>query len=142
MRSVNTFCTATVLLALVMTAIHYAFLHWRSRSIQHATAANDDQPEDVMDPSDYAASVLPDQVKAHGDWIESARAAARKLASERGEISSDDIWDIAPPPAGVDPRVLGAIFSDKTLWERTRYTKSSRKVNHGRVIACWKLRAA
>lgn len=141
MRSVNTYFTVVVLIALVMTAIHYAFLRWRSVSMQ-PTAANDDTPEDVMDPSDYAAAVLPDQEKAHGDWIKNARAAARKLASERGEISSDDIWDIAPPPAGVDPRVLGSIFSDKTLWERTGYAKSERKVNHGRPIARWKLRVA
>ncbi len=142
MRAVNTFCTAALLLALAMTAIHYAFLHWRSRSIQPATAANDDQPEDVMDPSDYAASVLPDQEKAHGDWIERARKAARDLASTRGEISSDDIWDIAPPPAGVDPRVIGAVFSDKTMWQRLRYDKSTRKINHGRPVSVWTLRAA
>ena len=129
MRAVNTYFTIVV-------------LYWRSRSIQPATAANDDQIEDVMDPSDYAAAVLPDQVKAHGDWIEKARKAARDLASVRGEISSDDIWDIAPPPAGADPRVLGVIFSDRTLWEKTRYVKSERKVNHGRPIAVWRLRAA
>lgn len=142
MRTINTFCTIVVLTALAMTAIHYAVLHWRSRSIQHAPAANDDDPGEIMESSDYAAAVLPDQEKAHGDWIERARKAARDLAAVRGEISSDDIWDVAPPPAGVDPRVLGAIFSDKTMWERTRYVKSERKVNHGRPIACWKLRAA
>lgn len=144
MRAVNTFCTVAIILALLMTAIRYAVLHYMRRPFQHVLPANDDIPEDemTMESTDYAAAVLPDHEKAHGDWIERAREAARRLAAERGQISSDDIWDVAPPPPGVDPRVLGAVFSDKTIWERTGYVKSARKVNHGRPVAVWKLRAA
>lgn len=157
MTQVHAFAVHTIVLAFVMTTAHYAVV-WIINRRRAATGAErqsvpalEHVPWDVIDggilmpldaPSDYRNSVLPDQEAAHEGWIEKARVEARRIAKERGCLTSDDIWDVCPPPPGVDPRVMGAIFADKTLWERTGYTKSSRKINHGRVVAQWKLREA
>lgn len=94
------------------------------------------------DPTDYRIAVLPEQEEAHAAWIEKARAAARELAGKLGTITSDHIWEACPPPGGTDPRVLGAVFSDRAVWEKVGYVKSGRKINHGRPVAEWRLREA
>ena len=153
MRAVNTFCTVTLLLASVMVAIHYAVIAIRHhlRMARHGVPALEYQSWEVIEggrmmpldaPTDYRNAVMPDQEQAHADWIETARQTAQSIARRVGQITSDDIWDACPPPAGVDPRVMGAVFADKTLWERVGYVKSARKINHGRPVAAWKLRVA
>jgi len=88
----------------------------------------------------YDNNVLKLHGEGHADWIEKARAAARKFATENGVVTSDDIWEICPPPMNSDPRVMGAVFKPRGDWERVDYRPSWRKANHGRPVAIWRLR--
>jgi hypothetical protein len=152
MRAVNTFCTVTLILAAIMTAIHYAViaLRHRMRASRHGVPVFEHQSWNVIEggqimsldaPTDYRNAVLPDQEKAQHEWISLARQTAERLARQNGQITSDDIWDVCPPPVGADPRVMGAVFADKTIWQRVGYVKSARKINHGRPVTAWTLRA-
>lgn len=76
---------------------------------------------------------------AHAAWIDKARYHAREIALKRGFVTSDDIWDICPPPNTIDSRVMGAVFS-KHEFEQVGYVKSRRAICHKRPIGTWVLR--
>lgn len=92
--------------------------------------------------ADYRDVILPEQEAKYSEWIAQARAAAVSIARAKGSVTSDDLWEACPPPAGVDPRVMAAAFHPRTTWELARYVKSRRRVNHGRTVAEWRLRDA
>ena len=69
------------------------------------------------------------------DYLAEARLAAESLANERGVITVNDVREVCPPPDGIDPRVMGAIFRSKA-WEKVGYISSSRA--HMRPIAQFK----
>jgi hypothetical protein len=49
--------------------------------------------------------------KARADYLVDARRHAELLWKKlRRPISVDDVRAVCPPPAGIDPRVMGAIF--------------------------------
>ena len=67
------------------------------------------------------------------EYLAQARYAANKLySSGKKELTVNDIREICPPPASVDPRVMGAIFSRK-IWKVISYRPSKRA--HMRPIA-------
>lgn len=92
-------------------------------------------------PHHYDNNVLEVHEEGHAAWIEKARAAARSFAIAHGVVTSDDIWEICPPPKGADPRVLGAVFKPRSDWERVDYRPSIRRQSHGRPVAMWVLRS-
>lgn len=73
------------------------------------------------------------------DFLVNARAAARKICSERGTCTVDEVRAVCPPPSGIDPRVMGAVFHRKEF-EKVGYLSSDRKTCHARPIARFKLR--
>lgn len=73
------------------------------------------------------------------DWIDEARALAVQIATERGRVSSDDIWERLPPPETVDPRVMGAVFH-RSRFKRVGFAISKRPACHSRPIAVWALK--
>ena len=76
------------------------------------------------------------------DYLAKARNVAFLLYRERGSpITVDDVREIAPPPADLDPRVMGAIFRSPD-WKRIGYVQSRRKECHHRLIAEFVLRSA
>lgn len=96
----------------------------------------------MMDAGEYAKSVLPDQEEKNIYYLDKARAAAIKLAQAKGTITIDDVWDVCPPPSGIDPRILGGVFRrvEGFRWEGVGYQKSRRSAsNHGRPVAIWSL---
>lgn len=76
---------------------------------------------------------------AHAEWIAEARQLAREIAIRKGCVTSDDIWDACPPPATIDSRVMGAVFS-RHEFEQTGYVKSRRPICHKRPIGTWVLK--
>lgn len=68
---------------------------------------------------------------------------ALRLARERGTITSDDVWDAHPIPAGIEPRIMAAAFKPRTLWRKTGvYVPTRRPSANRRPIPCWQLRDA
>lgn len=76
---------------------------------------------------------------ARGEWLDRARAMARQIAIKRGVVTSDDLWKACPPPAEVDPRVMGAVFQ-KEEFTQVGYVKSKRTACHKRPIGQWVLK--
>ncbi len=74
---------------------------------------------------------------AHAEWMNLARAEARRLA-QSGPVTVDDVRKVCPPPETADPRIMGAIFRTKE-WVATGYRKSTRNTCHKRPIAVFEL---
>lgn len=73
-------------------------------------------------------------------YLAKARAAAEKLYRARGTpISVDDVRVLVPPPANLDPRIMGAIFQ-RSVWRQAGYVASVRDTCHHRPIAAFELR--
>lgn len=92
-------------------------------------------------PDLFSTAVQPLFEEHRGDWLAEARAVARHLAGVRGEITIDDVREVCPPPAGVDPRVCGAVFRTDEF-EGGGYVNSSRSVNHHRPVRLFHLRGS
>ena len=69
------------------------------------------------------------------EYLTEARLAAESLANERGVVTVNDVREVCPPPANIDPRVMGAIFMAK-CWQKVGYMSSSRA--HMRPIAMFR----
>lgn len=88
----------------------------------------------------YEQVVLPLQEAAHGRWIDHARDIALRLGQGGRSLTVDMIRAECPPPADIDPRVMGSIFTRK-LWESCGYIPGGRQESHGRPICVFKLKA-
>jgi hypothetical protein len=77
----------------------------------------------------------------HREWIARARAAARRIAREKGQVTINDVRACCPPPQDADPRIMGAVFS-RTEFVRVGFAVSYRKPCHGRHIGVFRLRRA
>ncbi|PPC84760.1 MAG: hypothetical protein CTY35_00115 [Methylotenera sp.] len=74
-------------------------------------------------------------------YIAMARKSAIEIASARADrsVTIDDVRELCPPPDDIDPRVMGAIFTEKGVWESMGYVKSTRKTCHHRPIQRFQL---
>ena len=72
-------------------------------------------------------------------WLASARAAARRIAREKGTVTIAEVRECCPPPADVDPRVMGAVMQPREF-QLIKFVESRRKACHGRHIGLFKLR--
>lgn len=70
-------------------------------------------------------------------WIETARAAARQIATEKGSVTIDQVREVCPPPDDVDSRIMGNVF--KSGFVRVGYKNSDRREGHGRAICIFEL---
>lgn len=77
----------------------------------------------------------------NSEWLEEARSVAIGLGRDGRVVTVDDVRERCPPPAGCDPRIMGAVMPRKD-WERLGYVQSSRGINHHRPIAQFRLRTA
>jgi hypothetical protein len=73
------------------------------------------------------------------DYLSEARDAARKLLSERESITIDHVREVCPPPKGIDPRVMGAVFKHADFEPTGEYVQSGRNTCHRRPIMRFKL---
>lgn len=115
----------------------------RRQEIAHARLVQEElrhvmvpaQPLMLMPP---VASEMPKYDAAAGDrWVAEARDAAIAIANVTGEVTADHVWEVCPPPAGVDGRLMSIVFS-KSEWEIGAYVHSSRGRNSARQIAVWR----
>lgn len=71
-------------------------------------------------------------------WLATARGVAARLYGQLGRpITVDDLRAECPPPGGVDPRVMGAVFATPG-WTPVGFTNSRRRACHGRPIRQFK----
>lgn len=73
------------------------------------------------------------------NWLEMARAHARRIAHDKGEVTIDDVRAHCPPPEDCDPRIMGSVFLARDF-ERVDFRASARAACHGRPIGVFKLR--
>lgn len=73
------------------------------------------------------------------DWLARAREAARCLGATGRTVTVDDVRAVCPPPDGIDPRVMGAVFRNKD-WECLGYERSTRATCHNRPVGVFRLR--
>lgn len=79
--------------------------------------------------------------KRYPELASRLRATARRLALEKGEITSDDVWDALPIPPGVEPRIMAAAFKPRKDWMKTGvYVPTRRPSANKRPIPRWRLR--
>lgn len=78
--------------------------------------------------------------EARMEYLAHARSVAESYARMGdGTCTVDDVRRVLPPPEGMDPRVMGAVFTRKD-WELVGYKSSHRRECHGRPIARFRLR--
>ena len=90
----------------------------------------------------FEQKVLPLFEISREEWLKQARAAALKIGMQAGYATIDMVRAECPPPAGVDPRVMGAVFQTgkRGPWEACGYHRSFRKACHGRPVAKFRLK--
>lgn len=94
-----------------------------------------------MKPSLFEQQILPLFELSRADWLLEARQVARQLGKTGKEVTIDDVRQLCPPPAGVDPRVNGAVFK-RPEWELIRHQPSVRATCHHRLVAVFRWRGA
>ena len=67
------------------------------------------------------------------EYVEKARSWAVAYCKQRGSVTTDDLHKFCPPPAGIDPRVLGAIMRPP-VFRATEFINSRRPEAHHRPI--------
>lgn len=74
-------------------------------------------------------------------WIARARAAMLELCLDRNgqPVSSDDVWDLCPPPADCHPSVMGPVFRGG-LFQKVGWKASKRPSAHARMISIYTIK--
>jgi hypothetical protein len=93
----------------------------------------------MTQPSLFDAEVLPRFEALRAEWLEEARAIARRLGADGSTLTVDDVRRLCPPPQGIDPRVMGALFT-KSEWVCVGYRRSSRGICHNRPVGVFRLK--
>lgn len=88
----------------------------------------------------FERTVLPWFEESRADWLANAREVALQLGEWFPEVTIDDVRILCPPPANVDPRVMGAVFLRKH-WELLRHERSNRAACHNRPVGVFRRRA-
>ena len=92
----------------------------------------------VDDQFKFENVALPLLEMAYEDWIELARETAITVSRTKGQVTSDDVWELCPPPPHVNPKAMGALYHPRKNWTQIGFQKSSRNSSHGRTIGVWK----
>jgi len=87
----------------------------------------------------FETEVLPRFEAKRAEWLEEARAVARRLGADGALVTVNDVRRLCPLPPGIDPRVMGAVFT-KAEWVCVGYRRSSRATCHHRPIASFRLK--
>jgi hypothetical protein len=73
------------------------------------------------------------------DVLGALRNLARNLAWERGEISVNDLRELAEIPEDTSPLVFAAVFRGKD-WEPCGFTMAAHPQAHARTVRLYRLR--
>jgi hypothetical protein len=75
-------------------------------------------------------------------WSETAARVAVLIAERDGEVSSESVIAVCPPPEGADKRAVGHVFrrlSRAGTLAFVRYDPAKRKDRHAGPVAVWRL---
>jgi hypothetical protein len=72
-------------------------------------------------------------------WLYRARRAAQDIARRDATVTIDQVREVCPPPKGVDPRIMGAVFTRKHF-EAIGWIDSRRKECHFRPIRIFQIK--
>jgi hypothetical protein len=92
----------------------------------------------------FHQTILPLFQKTRAQWLHEARLTALTVGNwkaSQGEpphVTADDIHRHCPIPDGIDPRVMGAVFT-KDGWRKVGYVNSTRAICHHRPIALFEM---
>ena len=78
---------------------------------------------------------------SNSTWLRTARAVACRIASERGEVTADDVREVLYK-MGLKPRhynAWGAVFQNKDLRWTGRFKQSAVVEGHGNLQRVWEL---
>jgi hypothetical protein len=76
------------------------------------------------------------------EYLAEARAFMVKFAADGRAVTVNDLIQNGPMlPDGVDPRVRGAVFAERGVWNRLGYSGSNRRTSHGRPVMRFRLAA-
>jgi len=92
-----------------------------------------------MNLSLFEDEVLPLFEGSRSEWLGQARAVARQLGQGGRIVTINDVRAQCPPPADVDPRIMGAVFLSKD-WQLLSHERSSRRVCHNRPVGLFRLK--
>lgn len=95
--------------------------------------------------AEFTQDILPLFEDTREEFLEKAREAAVALGRKHGFCTIDMVRAVCPPPEGVDPRVMGAVFQCRKAtdpWRKDGFVSSKRKACHGRPVGVFKLRGA
>jgi hypothetical protein len=69
-----------------------------------------------------------------------ARRLAVKIAHETGQVTINEVRKQLPPPDGMHPSVLGAVFRNKMFEHTGRYTTADHVASHARKVGIYKVK--
>jgi hypothetical protein len=72
-------------------------------------------------------------------YLDRAREAALKLLERRDQIHINHVREVCPPPAHIDPRVMGAVLKGWQFESTGVFLLSSRDTCHRRPIQWFRL---
>jgi hypothetical protein len=73
-------------------------------------------------------------------WILRSRRALLECVLFVGHATADDLWDLIELPAGIDPRLFGAVpgaLARAGLIRRVGFVPTCRPTGHSRPVAVW-----
>lgn len=72
-------------------------------------------------------------------FLELCRDEAAKIATQRGQVSINDVREVVELPWNVSPNVFGAVFKDRRFVP-VGFAQASHPGAHARVIRVYKLK--
>lgn len=91
--------------------------------------------------SHFEQTILPIFEETRPAYLAHARRIAAELGRDGRRITINEVRNAAPPPEGIDPRVMGAVLT-RSEWVKVGYENSSRRTCHGRPVAIFRRREA
>ena len=80
------------------------------------------------------------EVAAHSygadEWLTKARLAAERIATDRREVTIDDVLRICPRPSHISANATGSVFKGKK-WKCIGFAQSEQVQRHASVIRRW-----
>lgn len=98
--------------------------------------------EDELQKRDQVLDIL---AETRADLIAAARAIARRIALDKGRVSSPEVLramraeGYGPQLSRVKAQFMGVVFRKAAGWHLLRYAQDG--ASHGRPVAIWELRS-
>jgi hypothetical protein len=85
--------------------------------------------------------VMLEHERVKAGYLYAARAIAKRICENVGEVTINDIRDQLPPPASMHPSVLGAVFRNKQFKHTGRYVTAKHVASHARRVGVYTIRS-